>query len=388
MNVDGFAEPGYEAVAEAFARNFTEHGEIGASVAVHHRGRLVVDLAGGTDPVRGRPFTRDSLMMVASCSKGAVATAVLMLADAGLLDPDDPVAAHWPEFAGGDKERVTVRQVLSHQAGLPYPDPEAGLTGFDQLTGPALLDRLARQAPWWEPGEAFAYHPTTGGTILGEVVRRVTGTPFGAWFAGNVAGPLGLEFWFGLPEDLDDRVALSVWEPSQDAGDEPPPAEGSYAARRLAAIATLPPMDPDPHDPASVRAYHGAEVPAGGGITNARSLSRMYAALIGEVDGVRLLSEETLAAAREPQTDGVPALIERGTAGPDIRFGLGYQLPSGSMPGLGPSSFGHTGAGGRLGLADPETGIAFGYVCNSMRGIGAGGDPRWATLLGAIRDCV
>jgi CubicO group peptidase (beta-lactamase class C family) len=147
-------------------------------------------------------------------------------------------------------------------------------------------------------------------------------------------------------------------------------------------------MDPDPHDAAARRAYYGMEVPAAHGIANARSLARMYAALLDEVDGVRLLAPATVAAATTPQTDGLEALIESGTTGPDIRFGLGYQLASPSMPGLGPASFGHTGAGARLGLADPDLGVAFGYVCNSMRDIGPGGDPRWATLLTAVRGCL
>jgi CubicO group peptidase (beta-lactamase class C family) len=285
-----------------------------------------------------------------------------------------------------------LRWVLSHQAGLPYPDPDADLTGLDQLAGPQLLRRLERQSPWWPPGTAFAYHPVMYGAILGEVVRRVTGRTLGAWFAEHVAAPLGLEFWIGLPAELDDRVAPSVWEPGRDAFAEAlagePPAPGSYAARRRAAMERLPPMDPDPHDAALRRAYHGLEVPAAHGIANARSLARMYAALLHEVDGVRLLSPATLAAATVPQTDGIPALIESGTAGPDIRFGLGFQLASPSMPGLGPASFGHTGAGGRLGLADPDVGVAFGYVCNSMRDIGPGGDPRWAPLLDAVRRCL
>src|SRR3954471_22091889 len=161
MQLDGFVAPGFEAVASAFERNFVELDEIGASVAVHHRGRLVVDLAGGTDPVRGRPFTRDTLMMVASCTKGATATCVLMLAEAGVVDVDEPVASYWPEFGQGGKADIPLRWVLGHQAGLPYPDPEAELTGFDQLAGPALLSQLERQAPWWRPGTAFAYHPVT-----------------------------------------------------------------------------------------------------------------------------------------------------------------------------------------------------------------------------------
>jgi CubicO group peptidase (beta-lactamase class C family) len=389
MNLDGAVTAGFEPVAAAFERNFDELGELGAAVAVYHGNELVVDLAAGSDPVRDQPFTRESLMMVASCSKGATATCVLMLADAGVLDLDAPVASYWPEFGQAGKGEIPLRWVLSHQVGLPYPDPEAGLSGLDQLAGPALVHQLERQAPWWPPGSAFAYHPVTFGTMLGEVVRRVTGQTLGEWFAEHVAGPLALEFWIGLPPALDERVAPSVWATgSEQRATTETPEPGSYAARRRDAMARLPPMDPDPHDPDSRRAYYGIEVPAAHGITNARSLARMYAALLDEVDGVRLLSPQMLAAAVSPQTDDLPALIESGTAGPDIRFGLGYQLASPSMPGLGPSSFGHTGAGGRLGIADPELDIAFGYVCNSMRDIGPGGDPRWATLLTAIRRCI
>jgi CubicO group peptidase (beta-lactamase class C family) len=389
---DGVVRGGFGAVADAFDRNFGDLGEIGAAVAVYHRGRLVVDLAAGSDPVRERPFTRESLMMVASCSKGAMATCTLMLADRGMIDLDEPIARCWPEFGQAGKAEIPLRWILSHQAGLPYPDPDAALSGLDQLTGPALLRQLERQAPWWAPGTAFAYHPITSGAVLGEVVRRVTGQTMGQWFAEHVARPLGLEFWIGLPPALDDRVAPSVWPQDRDAWTDeaaaPDEPVGSYAARRRAAIAKLPPMDPDAHDPASRRAYYGIEVPAAHAITNARSLARMYAALLDEVDGHRLLSPRLLAAAITPQTDGLPALIESGTAGPDIRFGLGYQLSSPSMPGLGPASFGHTGAGGRLGLADPDLDIAFGYVCNSMRNIGPGGDPRWKTLLNAVRRCL
>src|SRR3954468_1125486 len=391
MELDGVADAGFGPVADAFAHNFEALGEGGAAIAAYPGGGLVVDLAGGTDPIRDRPFTRETFMMVASCTKGATATCALMLAEAGVVEVDERVATYWPEFGQAAKSEITVRQVLSHQAGLPYPDPDAPMSGLERIAGPALLRQLERQAPWWAPGTAFAYHPTPGGAIIGEVVRRATGRTLGAWFAEHVAAPLGLDFWIGLPPELDDRVAPSVWPGGRDAwADElaaPAPPPGTYAARRRAAIATLPPMDPDPNDPASRRAYHGLEVPSAFGIGNARSLARMYAALLDEVDGVRLLSPAAVAEATTPQTDGLSALIESGPAGPDIRFGLGYQLASPTMLGLGPASFGHTGAGGRLSVADPDLDIAFGYVCNSMRDIGPGGDPRWAPLLDAVRRC-
>jgi CubicO group peptidase (beta-lactamase class C family) len=391
--MDGGVERGFEAVAKAFAHNFEQFGEIGAAVAVYQRGRLVVDLAAGRDPVFDQPFLRDSPMMVASCTKAAAATCVLMLADVGAVALDAPVVRYWPEFAQAGKGEIPVRWVLSHQAGLPYADPESGLSGFDQLAGPALVRQLERQAPWWPPGTAFAYHPITFGTMLAEIVSRVTGQTLGQWFSENVAQPLELKFWIGLPAALDDQVVPPVWATGRDpwaeelAGPDTT-APGSYAARRRAAMSLLPPMNPDARDPASLRVYYGTEVPAAHGIATARSLARMAAALIGEVDGVRLLSPRVLAAATTPQTDGLPALVESGTAGPDIRFGLGYQLTSPSMPGLGPASFGHTGAGGRLILADPDSEVAFGYVCNSARDIGPGGDPRWAHLLTAIQGCL
>src|SRR3954466_6777016 len=236
MELDGVADAGFGPVADAFAHNFDALGEVGAAGAVYHRGRLVVDLAGGVDPIRDRPFTRETLMMVASCTKGATATSVLMLAEAGVVEVDERVATYWPECGQAAKSEITVRQVLSHQAGLPYPDPGAPLSGLERIAGPALLRQLERQAPWWAPGTAFAYHPTTGGAILGEVVRRATGRTLGAWFAEHVAGTLGLELWIGLPPELDDRVAPSVWPGGRDAWAEelaaPAPPPGTYAARR------------------------------------------------------------------------------------------------------------------------------------------------------------
>lgn len=392
VDVEGTVAAGFERVADAFARNFAQLDEIGASVAVYHDGRLVVDLAGGSDPVFRRSFRRDSPVMVASCSKAATATCVLMLVERGVLDVDEKVSAYWPEFGQAGKADVTLRQVLSHQAGLPYPNPGCGLTGLDLLAGPRLLRQLERQAPWWRPGTAYAYHPVTWGTILGELVRRAAGQTIGEWFAANVAAPLHLDFWIGLPAALDERVVPGVWRTGARASTEPAgagaPQPGSHAARRLAAIAERPPREPDARDPTSRCAYYGLEVPAAHGVANARSLARMMAALVGEIGGMRLLSPRNVAEATTPQTDDVPPMAEGPAAGPPLRFGLGYQLPSTSMLGLSAGSFGHTGAGGRLAFADADAGVGFGYVCNSVRDIGPGGDPRWGKLLDALRACL
>jgi len=377
---------GFGAVADAFRRNFSECGEDAAAVTVFHQGTKVVDLWAGTDVVNGRPMPDDALMMVASCTKGITATVLAMLVERGDLDPEERVATWWPEFAAAGKEEVTLGMVASHTAGLPYPPLGTGLTGLDLHRGPAVTAALAAAPPLWEPGSAMAYHPVTFGTLLDEIVRRATGRSIGRHVRTLVAEPLGVDLWIGLPEKEVPRVIPGVWEavdPMQPVEDEQP-EPGTYAALRQQFLRENGPMDPDFTDNEQVREFYAAERPAVGGITDARALATMYAALLGPVDGVRLIDQATLDEVTRPRTDDVTTLIESGTAGPDIRFGLGYQLASASMPGFGPRSFGHTGAGGRLGIADPDHDVAFGYLCSRMKNIGAGGDPRWRNLIDAV----
>jgi CubicO group peptidase (beta-lactamase class C family) len=235
----------------------------------------------------------------------------------------------------------------------------------------------------------MAYHPVTYGTLLDEIVRRVTGVGIADHVRTRIAEPLGVDLWMGLPEQHVNRVVPGRWEqvsPMEPATEEVQP--GTYAALRQEFLRENPPMDPDFTDPVEVLEHYSAERPGIGAVTDARALAAMYAALLGPVSGVRLVNDQTLAAVTRPRTDDVETLVESGTAGPDIRFGLGYQLASPSMPGLGPASFGHTGAGGRLGIADPEHEIGFGYICSRMRNIGPQGDPRWAALIQAIVGCI
>ena len=376
----------FGAVADAFRRNFEDPGEDAAAVAVVHAGAKVVDLWAGTDAINRRPMPQDGLMMVASCSKGITATVIAMLWDRGLLDPDETVAAYWPDFAAAGKERATVGMVASHTVGLPYAPLGTGLRGLDLQRGKAVTGALAAAEPLWLPGRAMAYHPVTYGILLDEIVRRVTGSPIASHVRTLIAEPLSIDMWMGLPESLISRVVPGSWEddnPLLPADVEPPP--GSYAALRQQFLRENPPMDPDFGDSDQVREHYAAERPAIGAITDARALATMYSALLTEVDGLRLITDDTLAAVTRPRTDDVETLIESGTAGPDIRFGLGYQLASPSMPGFGRASFGHTGAGGRLGIADPDYDVGFGYICSRMRDIGPEGDPRWRPLIEAVK---
>ncbi len=292
----GVAE-GFGAVADAFQRNFTDPGEGAAAVAVFHHGRKVVDLWAGTDVVNQRTMPPDGLMMVASCSKGITATVLAMLVEGGVLDPEERVAAYWPEFAAGGKEQVTLAMVAAHTAGLPYPPLGTGLSGLDLHRGEAVTRALAGATPLWEPGTAMAYHPVTYGTLLDEIVRRVTGTSIARHVRTLIAEPLGLDMWMGLPEAFTARVVPGRWEqtsPMEPDGVLAPPEPGSYAALRQAFLRENPPMDPDFSDPEDVRAHYAAERPAIGAVTDARALATMYAALLGPVNGVRLVEDHTL----------------------------------------------------------------------------------------------
>lgn len=383
MTTSGVAE-GFGAVADAFAANFQDPGEDAAAVSVYVEGTKVVDLWGGRDVIGNRDMPSDALMMVASCSKGVTATVLAILIEQEVLDPEAAVAQYWPEFAVNGKQDITVGMVASHTAGLPYPPLGSGLTGLDLHRGPAVTTLLASAAPLWEPGQAMAYHPVTYGTLLDEIVRRATGNDIAHHVRALIADPLGVDIWMGVPEEMLSRVVTDHWDTAPVIHPVEPAQEGTYAYMRQQFLEEEPPMAPDPDNLEGLRSSYMASRPAIGAMTDARSLARMYAALIGDVDGTRLISPETLGRVTAARTDELETLVESGTTGPDLRYGLGFQLASPSMPGFGPASFGHTGLGGRLGIADPEMSVSFGYVCSQMHFIGPNGDPRWARLTEAV----
>ncbi|WP_369395012.1 serine hydrolase domain-containing protein [Streptomyces sp. CG1] len=383
--IDGEVAAGFEPVREAFAANFSQHGDIGAAVCVYQYGRPVVDLWGGiADPETGRPWTRDTLQLVYSATKGATATAAHMLAERGALDLDEPVATYWPEFAANGKADIPVRWLLSHQAGLIALDQPVPLN--EALAWHPMAAALAAQRPLWTPGTAHGYHGRTWGWLVGEVIRRASGQTPGRFFADEIAAPLGLDFFIGLPADERDRVSHMVYQrPDIDLTTVPAESIPEELRELLAAW-----RDPNSFsnrayavtDPAAIDfdspEVQAAELPASNGITTARALARMYAALIGEVDGVRLLTPETLESATKEQTGGKDQVMLIPS-----RFSTGYMLPTESSPMTGPSAFGHAGRGGSLGFADLEHGIAFGYVMNHI--IEAPDDARATLLVEAVR---
>lgn len=381
VDVQGTVEDGFEPVRDAFVANFDRRGERGAAVAVYHHGRKVVDLWGGTKDGDAQedaaPWEAGTAQVIRSATKGIAAVVPLLLHQRGQLDLDAPVGTYWPEFKAAGKERVLVRHLLSHRAGLPVLDtPLTPAEAVDGVSGPAAL---AAQAPAWEPGTDHGYHAQTYSWLLGELVRRATGRTIGTWIAEEISGPLGLDLWLGLPEAAQSRVGrLAPVEtpPRPAAGLRVRPKQSvadayadprSLTSRAFAAISPA----PDENDPA----YRAAELPASAGIATARSLARCYAALIGPVEGhSRLFAPATLTLARTEESAGPDRTLLVHTY-----FGLGFMRHGPASPLLGPGSFGHPGRGGALACADPETGLAFGYVTNGMqRNVTA--DPRAQAL--------
>ncbi len=363
--INGSCEEGFEAVRQAFAANFDQGLDVGASVSVYLDGEPVVDLWGGhLDADRKEPWQKDTIVNVWSTTKTMTNLCALVLADRGELDLHAPVARYWPEFAAAGKERIEVRHLLSHTAGLSgWSEPLAvsDLFDWEKVTG-----LLAAQEPWWEPGTASGYHAVTQGYLVGELVRRVAGQPVGRFFADEVAGPLGADFFIGTPPEADERVGLLI-PPEKMPTESDLPSE---IARRTFSNPLL-----DCASSWSVP-WRRAEIPAAGGHGNARSVAAVHSVLAcgGEARGVRLLSRAGCEAIFEEQSNG-PDLV----LGVPIRFGMGFGL-SGEMMPAGPRTYFWGGWGGSLVVADLDSRLTVAYVMNRMES-GLVGDMRGASLV-------
>jgi CubicO group peptidase (beta-lactamase class C family) len=361
--IDGLVEPGFGGVADALRSNFERRGEVGAACCVYLDGRPVVDIrAGIADVATGRPWAEDTLALVFSTTKGATAICANLLVERGLLDPDARVAEYWPEFAVNGKDDMPVRAVLSHRAGLPVV--EGDFTLETALAWDPVVEQLASQQPRWDWREpAPGYHVRSFGWLTGELVRRVTGSTIGRFFAEEIAAPLDLEFWIGLPEAQEPRLATLI----------PPDPPEDPQIRELLEAFTAPgtmtgdaltgPSDLFHYDELwNTRALHAPELPSSNGIGSAHAIARMYAATVGEVDGRRVLAPETVERATEIEADGNDRVL-----GLPRQTGLGFSLGPMVSPSCGPRVFGHAGAGGSLGFADPDARLGFGYAMNRMR---------------------
>ncbi|MGY5130613.1 serine hydrolase domain-containing protein [Streptomyces nigrescens] len=378
MSQHGGADEGFGAVADAFARNFTEDRELGAAVAVFVDGHKVVDLWGGTaDDRTGRPWDEDTVLPVMSLAKGLVSVCAHLLAQQGKLDLDAPVAEYWPEFAQRGKEGITTRMVLAHTAGIPLAEKQ--LT-FEELTRwTPVIRALEEQQVLYEPGTAYEYHAHAYGFIVGELIRRLTGRTPGGYFREAIGDALGLRTWIGMPQEEVPRLARLA----EAEGRSPLPSSDLLPMRALTMNGVLPfPGLDDPHGYNSP-ALLTAEFPGAGAVSTARGLAALYAAVATGVDGApRLLGADTV-------TDAVRQLSGGASWSgfPDLgaRWGSGFLTDSPFRRLLGTRSFGNSGAGGQFAFGDDEFGVGFAYTANRM---GAGGDPRVDRLIGALRTCV
>ncbi|MBO1336508.1 serine hydrolase domain-containing protein [Streptomyces sp. VRA16 Mangrove soil] len=383
--MNGTTDPRFEGIRTAFAENFMARGERGGAVVVYEGGRKVVDLwAGARDADGGGTWAPDTAQILRSATKGVAAAALLLLHQRGELDLDAPVGAYWPEFKARGKEDARVRDVLAHRVGVPALDrPLTPAEAADPDLGAAAV---AAQAPFWAPGTDHGYHAQTYSWLTGELVRRITGRDIGSFVADEIAGPARADVWIGLPDDQAHRVGRvgPVEVPAVAGGLKARPKRSlteaytnpeSLTRRAFGSISP----SPDENDPG----YRAAQLPGSNGIGTADGLARFHASLIGDVaGGARLFTEETLRLARTETSSGPDRILVVPS-----RFGLGYMLHGVASPLLGPGSFGHPGRGGALGFADPETGIAFGYVTNGMQK-GVTADPRAQALVKAVRGAV
>ncbi len=404
--VAGYVAPGFEGVCDAFVANFAIPldplnamilgpglAESGSAVSIFHHGRKVVDLWGGFDRLSGPapvPYPADALQLVFSTTKGITAIAANLLVQRGLLDLDAPVTHYWPEFGQNGKDVIPVRWLLCHRGGIPWTDEP--MTFEEALVWDNVTASIERQVPAWKPGDQHGYHATTYGWLVGEVIRRVTGMSVGEFIDTEFRQPLGLDLWLGLPEAQHARVVpLEVIALPDDPmmgpmvdqfiGPEVPLGRALFSPGG----AWREKMFESFNEPA----LWSAQIPAANGITDARSLAKLYAATVGAVtdpDGTvhdRVLSAETVAAAATPQTEGADHVL----MGMELQYGLGFNLAGPMLTLGGPNSFGHYGAGGSVGFADPDVELGFAYVMNKMY-LGFSGDPRSSSLIAAAYDAI
>jgi CubicO group peptidase (beta-lactamase class C family) len=379
--IHGHADARFGRVADVFADNFASRGDVGAAVTLFVAGDKVVDLWGGVaDPRCGRAWAEDTPAVVFSCTKGMVTICAYLLVQQGRLDLDAPVVRYWPEFGQHGKQDITVRHLLTHQAGLIALD--RSLTLDEVVRWQPVIHAIESQAPLWPPGLAHSYHGLTFGWLVGEVIRRVSGETPGTFFRRELGAPLGLRTWIGLPGAARASVA---WMECQDvagaraAVHTDPVLERAYTLGGAFDF----PVDEDGLVTFNDPRIQAAEIPGAGGVSTARGLARLYAACVSPLDGPRLLSRAIIDDAVTVRSQGAQLFGELDTG---HRWGTGFLLGSPlARPMLGDRSFGHDGAGGHLAFGDDEHQVGFGYVVNQMQGAS---DERANRLTDAVRTCL
>jgi CubicO group peptidase (beta-lactamase class C family) len=394
--LQGYCSPQFEAAGRVFQNNFPEFGELGASCCVYVEGEAVVDIWGGwADVAKTKPWQEDTLSGFYSVGKSFTALCALRAADQHGFELDAPLADVWPEYGQNGKQQTTLRHLLTHRAGMPAirkPLPDEAL--FDWAL---LVNTLAEQAPYWQPGTEHGYHTNTMGLLVGEFVRRISGLPVDQYFQQQIAQPLGADTHFGLSDEDLKRAAEISWPAQEQAAQ---PASAAYPASTeetpveqspevIEHIQMMKSAYSNPSGISSLGVYNTdgwrqTVAPSANGFGTAKGIARIYNALAhgGTINGYEVIKQSRLEEARKIQCEGLDRILRR-----DIRWGLGFQLTHPNRPmGPNPNSFGHFGNGGSLGFADPDKKLAFGYTLNRI--VRDWGSPQNKALMKAVYSCL
>lgn len=357
--------PGFGSVIDAFRHTLDDDGRTGASLAVWVDGEPVVEIWGGTsDRRRDRSWSRDTLSVIFSCTKGLAAVMIGMLVERGDISSlETPVAAIWPAFAPHAKGEITVADALAHRAGVSAP--RRHFTLDEALDGRSVAAALAAQEPLWQPGTTHSYHALTYGFLAEQLILRSSGRSAGRFFAADVAGPLGADAWIGLPSEQEDRVSHLVQDNASAVSEFDADPEAVHWVTRGATLGgALPPELVSPTGGFNDPVVHRAELAGAGGIATASALARIWSATVTETRGTRLVSDDTAEALAAPRSSGKPRYVVGPPPYPS--WGAGVMVPSPAQPFLSPRSFGHDGAGGQVAFADPDAKVGFAYLTNQI----------------------
>ena len=377
--VEGTVAGGFEPVADAFAAAVAASPRGGAALSIMVGGRPVVDLWGGlADPAHGRPWTRDTPAVMFSCSKGLLAVLVARLVEAGRINLNAPVSSYWPEFGQAGKDTVPVRWLLSHRAGLSYPIDN--ISKADIIAWDPVVEKLAAQAPLWTPGSGWAYHALTYGWLVGELVRRVTGQTLRQAFQELVAGPVHAPAWFGVPAEQLSSVAEIAAMPGLGAEMFADLPDGVALVRSLTLGGAVPISLVGDHTGFNDPDLRAAQIPGAGAVGTAASVAAIWSSTVVPTPSTQPVDREVVADMTRPQTAGPPVFGIQGAPAP--QWATGFMIDSPVRPLLSSSSFGHDGAGGQLGFADPTAGVGFGFLTSDM---GTAEDTRAVDILTALR---
>jgi CubicO group peptidase (beta-lactamase class C family) len=379
MHANSHVDPRFETAAALFDTVIAEAPIGGAALAVYVDGECVLDLHGG-ESRPGVIWTADTLNVMYSCTKGLIAAAVGTFIERGVLDPDAPVVRYWPEFAR-ISDSLTVRGMFEHRAGLSATRRDLSLD--EALDHDTLIATLLDQEPLWEPGTGYAYHALTFGTLVDDLVRRVDGRTVSELFRDVFAAPLGVDAWIGLPASEEHRVAEFVTERQPEPQPIEPGSTLDWMVRSMTFGTAFPAFAPiEPNSGFNSARVHQAQLPGANGITSARGLAAMWSAVVTDTNGVRIVTDDTIALLTERRISGPSVWGEKGPW-TDRGFGVMIDTPS-RIPLLSPTSFGHDGYGGQAGWADVTHRASFAFLTNNLV-FGSREHDRWRGIIAEVR---